>query len=260
MPAKPVDAQHQTLSVGDHPEIFLHTRNGNLQVVTGDGNDIQLDIFKEGPSKQRADAVKITVKNDDGRVTIDAEFPVNRGWFGVTTPDETYTQGDQQVKVHFALIVPRGARLGSAATPCGNIELRGLTGAVHAHTGSGSITAKAIDGLARLNTTNGNISAELVNVNGSSTLDTRNGAVEVWLPAAVNANLRIQAANGNVSNDFPGASVTGRVRDIQWVTLGAGGPEIYLFNSNGPITVHRIPPPAKPAPPHRKKTSTENKK
>jgi hypothetical protein len=253
MPAKPAEASEQTIAAGEHPQIFIHTRNGNVQIATWDRDQIKLLILKEGPGKERLDAVKVQVEKKEDRVTLETDFPVNRGWFGVRSEDESYTQGDQQVKVHFALMVPRQARVPSVGSRCGNIELTGLSGETHAFAGNGSITAKALNGSARLNTGAGNLSAEFVNVSGWSSLRTQQGTVEIWIPAATNASLRMQTVNGRVRNDFGGTQIPKPVGEVATATLGAGGPEIYLFTTLGDVTVHRVAPPG--AGPQQKKAS-----
>src|SRR5437588_518073 len=168
---KPIDEIHQTIAAPDeHPEIYVSTRNGNVQVTTWERNQIKIDVLKEAPNKQRADDVKINIKSDQSRVTIRAEFPVNRGWFGVTSDDDSYTQGAQQVKVHIAVTIPRGSRVPSIFSRCGNIELNGLSGEVHAQTQVGAIVAKSLNGSARFHAAVGRVSAEFLAITGTTVL------------------------------------------------------------------------------------------
>ena len=255
MPANPITQSHQTLPSDGNPELTVQSRSGNIQVATWDRKEIQLDVLKEAPTKERADAVKLVVAPSGSGISIHPEFPLNHGWFGITTLDESYVHGPQAVKVHLVLTVPSGTRLNAAYTTCGNIDLTGLSGKISAHPEIGAIAAKKLTGSARLTTENGRITAEFAAVSGTVVLRSSNGAVEAWLPADLNGSMLLTAFHGNLTNDFGGTIITkpGGARVIR-TTVGSGGAEVFITAVLGPLTVHRVGP-QKVAPPARKPTA-----
>lgn len=130
----------------------------------------------------------------------------------------------------------------------GELELSSTNGSVMLNDVAGSIVAHSI---------NGKVVAKIKRIDGDKPMSfsSMNGAVDVTLPAATKANLKIQSNNGEVFTDFevrvqPAGTKAEKVQTatgknqvrMEAMTKGSingGGPEYSFRNYNGNIFIRK---------------------
>jgi hypothetical protein len=132
--------------------------------------------------------------------------------------------------------VAKGVKLASW-TMNGSVDAEGLEGEVEAHTQNGAVRIETT-GIARASTVNGSIRAKLgaTSWDGTVTLETVNGQLEVELPKGVGGRLNADTVQGLVHVALPmnGAKVEDTHVEGQ---LGQGGGLMRLRTVNGRIDV-----------------------
>jgi len=210
-------------------ELKISNRNGGIEVIGQDRNDIVLEarVVASAGSRDDAESVAHQVKIDLGD-TIRADGPSTsiftlRSWY-----------------VNYRLLVPRhlAAQL---HTVNGGIELSGLDGNDTAETTNGGISLRDLAGEVHARTTNGGINATLSGDrwNGAGLFaGTTNGGISVNLPAQYSAHLVASTTNGGISVGLPlsGARTTGRHIDAN---LGTGGATVQFETTNGGVSLNR---------------------
>lgn len=157
-------------------------------------------------------------------------------------------------RVTFELEVPSRANLKLSTVNDGEILVENIDGELTVHNTNGGITLNNVSGAVIAGTTNGDVRATMARITAQKEMafTSLNGTVDVTLPPATKANLRMRSDNGDIYSDFdvqlqPTAaaatvqdtrSTNGRYRiNRNRAIVGAingGGPEFELrtFNSN----------------------------
>jgi hypothetical protein len=154
--------------------------------------------------------------------------------------------------VSFEIEVPARSNLKLSTVNGGEILVENVEGDHEFSNTNGGIALNNVAGSVTAGTTNGNVKATLTRVTSQREMSftSMNGTVDVTLPPATKANLRLRSNNGDVYSDFDvqlaasaptveeSRSSNGRYR-IQRNrsivgTINGGGPEFELrtFNSN----------------------------
>jgi hypothetical protein len=154
--------------------------------------------------------------------------------------------------ITFEIEVPSRSNLKLSTVNDGEILVENVEGDLTVRNTNGGITLNNVGGTVNAGTTNGNVRATMNRVASEKEMafTSLNGTVDVTLPPATKANLRMRSDNGDVYSDFdvqlaPAAPVVqenrssnGRYRiSRNRAIVGAingGGPEFELrtFNSN----------------------------
>lgn len=137
------------------------------------------------------------------------------------------------------------------------IEVDGVQGTHELSHTNGEITATNMRGSVIATTTNGDVVVELLEIEADTPMSfsSFNGDVEVTLPASTNANLFMQAGQGDIYTDFDlqlqptkpkvtqeregGGNYRVRMEKAVEGTLGAGGPEFRFKTFNGDIILRK---------------------
>jgi hypothetical protein len=154
--------------------------------------------------------------------------------------------------ITFEIEAPARTNLKLSTVNGGEILVEGIDGDLTVSNTNGGITLNNVAGTVNAGTTNGRVRASLTRVTADKEMafTSLNGTVDVTLPPATKANLRMRSDNGDVYSDFdvqlaPSAPVVqenrgsngryriSRNRSIVGAING-GGPEFELrtFNSN----------------------------
>jgi Putative adhesin len=154
--------------------------------------------------------------------------------------------------ITFEIEAPTRTNLKLSTVNGGEILVENLEGEIDVNNTNGGITLNNVGGSVNAGTTNGSVRATMTRVTAERTMafTSLNGTVDVTLPPATRANLRMRSDNGDVFSDFdvqlaPSAPVVqenrgangryriSRNRSIVGAING-GGPEFELrtFNSN----------------------------
>jgi Toastrack DUF4097 len=156
--------------------------------------------------------------------------------------------------ISFVIEAPSRSNLKLSTVNGGEILVENIDGDLTVSNTNGGITMNNVAGTVNAGTTNGNVRATMTRVDAQKEMafTSLNGTVDVTLPPATKANLRMRSDNGDVYSDFdvqlaPASSApavqesrssNGRYRITRnrsiVGTINGGGPEFELrtFNSN----------------------------
>ncbi len=203
-------------------------RNGSVRVRGWERSDVRLrtrvEAYAETLSRARELVGAVRLSTTSGRVRSDGPMSMR----------------DEHWSTSFHLDVPRNLRL-FINTHNGGISLEAFSGAAVIRAVNGGITLRQVGGYLRGHTANGRIRVELAGQRWDGTgldVETKNGSVEVTLPANYSAELETGTARGSVDIDFPMLMHVGRPRRFT-TTLGSGGPKIRVMTTNGRVSVKR---------------------
>jgi hypothetical protein len=214
--------------------------NGGIHAQPASGTDVEVTAVKRA-RRSNPDEVEIKVVEHAGGVTICAVYPSREGRPNECMPGNAGRMNtrDNDVNVEFEVRVPAGVRF-VGRTVNGGIQARNLPSDAEAYTVNGGIEIES-GGVARGETVNGGIHATLGRADwqGELTLKTVNGGIHLVLPTGLNAELKAETVNGEITTDFP-LTVQGRFskRRISG-TIGAGGRQLELETVNGGIELKR---------------------
>jgi len=155
--------------------------------------------------------------------------------------------------------VPRRTNLELSTVNGGDIHVEGVEGELEVSNVNGAITLTAVGGSVVAHTVNGKVTAALARVSAQKPMafSSLNGAIDLTLPSATKANLKLQTDNGSAFTDFDlhtlpqsSASVAedtrqsgGRYRlnvnKVIYGTINGGGPDIEVRTFNGNIYVRK---------------------
>jgi hypothetical protein len=210
--------------------------NGGIDAEPASGSEVEVTAVKRA-RRSNPDQVEIKVIEHPGGVTICAVYPSREGQANECKPGTggRMNTRDNDVSVDFEVRVPAGVRF-VGRTVNGGIKARQLPSDAEAYTVNGGIEIESA-GVARGETVNGGIHATLGRADwqGQLTLKTVNGGIHLALPAGLNAEIKAETVNGDITTDFP-LTVQGRFskRRISG-TIGTGGRQLELETVNGGI-------------------------
>jgi putative adhesin len=225
---------------------WLRVRNlsGPIRVTPSDGNDLVVDAHKRWRHGDPA-AVRVTIERTG---TSDGDVLVCALWGNETSCDEDGYRGhshhhhdeDDDVEVEFTVRLPKGVNI-ATSTVNGSVFVQGATGRVDASTVNGGVEAGTTGGPVQASTVNGDVVVHMGTVAEAVNLDysTVNGAVTVYLPDKVNADIEMSTVNGSFHSDYP-LALNGRIepRHIR-ATIGSGGPRLRCSTVNGSIDLRK---------------------
>jgi hypothetical protein len=229
---------HHTVPMAANGTVDVAVVIGSIRVAGWDRNEVRVDAVKRGSSKERVAAVKINVNTSGNGIQIEAKYPERRNWFGFTTADESYYNGNDAVVTDYTLTVPRKARLTQIRTLRGDIVVAGIEGGISGGAMNGVITAKNVAGQVHLQAMNGNEEISLVRLDGDVEIECMRGDVRVTVPSDSNADLRIEALNGRIQSDF-GAPSTEPGPPHLAAHVGQGGPSLNVRAFGGNVELRR---------------------
>ena len=155
-------------------------------------------------------------------------------------------------QITFEIEAPMRTNLKLSTVNGGEILVENVDGELTVSNTNGGITLNSVAGSVVAGTTNGNVRATLTRVTAQKEMafTSMNGTVDVTLPAATKANLRMRSNNGDIYSDFDvqlaasapvvqesrGSNGRYRISRNQSIVgaINGGGPEFELrtFNSN----------------------------
>lgn len=244
---------------GSHRTLDVDNINGSVEVVGGQGDQVQLVVKKtiRAESKDRMEAAKkevtldITDQPDLLKFYVNGPFRCNcdggsdgcRGWHG----DRGY-----DVTMDFQLQVPRNIDVKLKTVNGGHVDVRNVTGKFSVNNVNGRIEMQDIAGSGRAHTVNGGVKVTFrENPKENSDFATINGNVDLHFVKGLSADFRFKTFNGNVYSDFEMTSLPSRNTSAEQHNgnfvfrsdrftggrIGSGGPEIKAENLNGNIRV-----------------------
>jgi hypothetical protein len=222
---------------------------GSVTVTAGTGQ--QVTVTQEGGGRHErapADAPPGMHRIDAGRDGLDIEEDHNV----VTISGRGWNRG-----ANLVIETPVNTSLQIKTVNGGHIDVTGLNGDLDLQETNGNINLKNVSGSVVAHSLNGAITASLDSVSPDKPMSftSLNGKIDVTLPAATKARLRLKTDNGSIYTDFDvkleptkpavdsGRSNDGKYRirldRTMYGTINGGGPE-YLFQTmNGSIVIHK---------------------
>jgi len=217
--------------------------NGDVRATASPSAEVEVTATRTA-RRSDPDDVRIEVVPHGGGITICAVYPTPPG----REPNQCEPGNggrsntrDNDTVVHFDVRVPNGVGF-VGRTVNGEVNGESLRGDAEAHTVNGSVRLTTA-GRALASTTNGSVDVKMGRAdwpNGAS-FKTVNGGITLTLPSALDANLRADMLNGNLTSEFPvSVTSTDGPRRVSG-TIGRGGRELNLSTVNGSIRLLRAP-------------------
>jgi hypothetical protein len=234
-----------TVPIGEGAQLRVANENGDVSVEPTDGEDVTVEAVKRtrGPA-DRFDRVRVTDRTADGALVVETRYD---GAFGAG-----------QVSVDLTVGLPSGHALERARTGNGDVEARDVPGDPTVQSANGDVVVRNVDGYPRLETANGDAEATGTtglagarSANGDVEVAVRglreditcsagNGDVDVGVPAALDAEVRLTVGNGDVEVD--GVTLQAQSTTDSRITgrLGDGGPRLTCESGNGDVRLYGL--------------------
>jgi hypothetical protein len=271
---------HFSFPMNPAGRLSVESFNGSVEISTWDQNTVDISGTKYASTMEQTDAMKVDVDHTPDSVSIRAErqyeWHGNHGVrFVIKAPRHAVL--DRIVTSNASIQASDGsgpARLKSsngsirvekfhgnldAQTSNSAINLDEIDGDVVAHSSNGRIRAEGIRGSLDAETSNSGVEAIIDSADRPVRVETRNGSIDVTLPAGftggvrahtnnsgitlrltdpVNARVTARTSNARVTSDFETDYHEMRKNEIDG-SIGKGGMLIDLTSSNGPIRLLR---------------------
>lgn len=214
--------------------ISLDNINGDIEVVGGDGNQVEILAVKRAKSSDALEDIRILVDAGADYVRLETKQGKSGGLFG--------WNNDGGASVIYTLSVPAMSNLESIESVNGDIEVKGVLGNVDLETVNGNIEVDGINADAGLETINGSINAQFLSLAGEQRVDCEsvNGKISLYLPENVDADFSAETVNGGIDgSDFGLKTDKGFIgRDMRG-QVGNGSARVRLNTVNGAIRIRK---------------------
>ncbi|MEO8042423.1 MAG: DUF4097 family beta strand repeat-containing protein, partial [Acidobacteriota bacterium] len=226
----------QTYPLSKNGNVSVSNVNGSITVEAWDRDEVRLEATKIADSKETLADVDIKVEATADSFSVEADY---KSW---KWNDKRSENRSRKLEVEFRLFVPRAAVLNEIETVNGSVTVSNFTNATKISAVNGDVVATNLRGAASLSTVNGTVTADFDRVDGSSkiNLSTVNGTVSLIVPSDVNATIKADSLNGNITNDFGLPVRKGQYvgRDL-YGRVGTGEAQIKLNSVNGKLSIGR---------------------
>lgn len=227
------DNINKTLPLANGGWLSLDNVNGDVEITSWDGQEVQIDAL-------------ITASNQAARDRVAVEITTVGNGIRVHTDYKKFSNfhENQHAKVTYQLKVPAYTRLDDIELVNGALTINGVHGGVEASVVNGRINSTDIAGNTEINSVNGKIDVRFATAMtqvDEIDIQSVNGAMHVYLPASIDATIDAETNNGSIRNDFGFTVEKHRFggREMQG-RLGNGTIEIDLETVNGSINLHSL--------------------
>ena len=228
------DEWRKTYTLQSGGRVAITNVNGKIDVVAGDGNEVEIVAKKTGraasqeAAKEALGRIQIVDSVRDGVVKV--ETKIDRSGGGLFN--------HSSAQVEYTVRMPRDAGL-DVSTVNGGIEIVGVMGSVVAEATNGGVKARDIGGAIDASTTNGGVHVDLTSVSPDGVkLECTNGGLHLSLPADAKATISARVTNGGIDTNDLKLAVRGETsRRRLDGDLNGGGPRIQLEGTNGGINI-----------------------
>ena len=230
-----IEKFEQSYPLSRNGNVSVSNVNGSITVEAWDKDEVRLEATKIADSKETLADVEIKVNSTADSFCVEADY---NGW----KSDRNRGDRNRKLEVEFRLTVPRTAVLNEVETVNGSVNVSNFTNVTKVSAVNGNVTATNLRGAAQLSTVNGEVVADFDRVDGASkiNLSTVNGSVSLTLPSDVNATVKADSLNGNITNDFGLPVRKGQYvgRDL-YGRIGSGETQVKLNSVNGRLAILR---------------------
>ncbi len=204
-------------------------RNGGISIRGWERNEILVRsrIQTQADTQAEADnlASQVRVVTAGGR--IHAEGPEQR-------------DGNSHWSVSYEIFTPRQSNL-SLRTQNGGISISDVSGRISFEAQNGGVALKRIGGNVTGETVNGGLAVELSGSNWEGegmNVKTTNGGLALIVPENYSAHLEAGTVNGGFIVSPAIAEVARGTKRLS-LNLGAGGPNLRIYTTNGGVSINR---------------------
>lgn len=232
-------------------KLEVHLLSGGITVEAYDGKEILVEtevvlqeLKRKGEEKPRQDGLR-RIENTGYSLSVEER----KNHVKISSPSHEQT-------VNLSIQVPRHTSLDIKSVENGDIRVRGTSGEMELASTDGSIKAIDVAGTVVAQTVDGSIEVKLTSLAAEKPLSfsTFDGDIDVTLPAAVKADLRIRAMQGKILTDFDlkVESTVNEVREggegkgFRWAVekevraqVGGGGQEIVFKTYDGDVVIRK---------------------
>ncbi len=218
----------------DDGRVSVENINGNVTVIGGPGNTVEIVAIKKAGKQEDLDNLEINIDHSEDTIRIETVHPDTgaRGWFN--------WGNNHSGSVNYTIKVPSNVNLESIESVNGNLEISGVSGVVKASTVNGKITASDLSANTSIETVNGSVNASFASLSGQqkASCESVNGKLVINLPHDANATVTAETINGGIDgSDFGLKSNKGFVgRDLEG-DIGDGSARLALSTVNGAIKI-----------------------
>lgn len=213
--------------------------NGNVTITARRGGVRALGIKGDVAVNGRLDDV--TVNDVTGTVSLSGDF------FGQTS----LARIGKGVTFHSSRTdLEMSALAGDLNLESGDLRARSISGPMRLMTRSKDIHIEDVTGDLKVENSNGMVEYHAGNKLGAVEITNSRGDVQLTLPSKVSFQVNAQARRGDVFSEFEGVSSREDRNDHALEgTVGSGGPQIRITNTNGDISLRKgnAPPPPEKA-------------
>lgn len=232
--------------------------NGSITVHAYAGKDVIVDSTSDGESRRgRRERNPPAEAQGMHRLTMNPGLTAEEDNNVVSVHSSVFNGGGSDLVIQ----VPEKSSLNLHTINGGNIEVDGVQGDINVEDINGSITLSQVAGSIVAHGLNGKVTATVTQLDPSkpSSFSSLNGTIDVTLPAAVRANVRMKTDQGDIYMDDGfnfqathggGAGNAQGQREADGMykvkidrtiygTLNGGGPEIRFENFNGNIYLRK---------------------
>lgn len=193
-------------------------KSGGITVKGYDGKEVTVEARFRSPKVSETGATRLKVDEQNNIVTIGA--------------------GASDRPIDLTIRVPFKASLNLGCTTNGFILVENVEGEIEASNQSGPVTLTNVAGVVVADSRNGKLLVQLREITPDKPMSfsTVNGDIDVTLPAAIKAKVKLSTANGRTESDFDIGLKSGKPTDGgNSVIFKSGGKEFSLFHTTANI-------------------------
>ncbi|HUR97584.1 MAG TPA: DUF4097 family beta strand repeat-containing protein [Pyrinomonadaceae bacterium] len=231
-----VERFEHTYPLTKNGNVSVSNVNGSIVVEAWDREEVKLEATKIADSKESLAEVDLDIESTPSSFSVEADYKATN-W-----NDKRNENRNRKLEVEFHLFVPRTAILNEIETVNGSVTVSNFTNVTKISAVNGNVNATNLRGAANLSTVNGQVMADFDRVDAASkiNLSTVNGTVSLVVPSDLNATIKADSLNGNITNDFGLPMRKGQYvgRDL-YGRVGTGEAQIKLNSVNGKLSIGR---------------------
>src|SRR5258707_1983692 len=163
-----ITREEKRFTVTGTPDLRLTTFDGAIEIRSGEGKTVVVEIEKRGPTREAINELKVETKQDGDRIEIEVKKPSHDVFF--------FGVGRLSPNAKLIVTMPRDGDV-VARSGDGTIRIEHVHGRLELRTGDGGIRATDISGQLTLASGDGSISLD--DVAGDLGVATRGGNVRL---------------------------------------------------------------------------------
>ena len=236
-------------------QIRAHLMMGGITVRGADRRDVLVESHSRSGESERHERVPPAAR---GMKRL--QLPGNAG-LDITEENNVVNIKSTSFgsSADLVITVPRRSNLQLKCMNDGDIEVEQVSGEIDADNLNGKVILKNVSGSVVAHSLNGEVTVSLDQIDPSKPMSfsTMNGDIDVTLPAAFKANVRMKTDNGEIYSDFDvkldagtqaRRTESGRQPDGTYHlrydralhgTINGGGPEFQFTSFNGQIYIRK---------------------